>query len=118
MPIQYALIAEGDDVLAEEPATARNHAAVARQIISKIERKNQKRTLTQNKFCTLLFLDLYLLLPSMVVLLFWPLVYMWCNCVIATSYLGAYSTFCVEYITLIDVSEERSFHDAYGYRLS
>eukprot|EP00694_Reclinomonas_americana_P007199 EC798143.1.p2 GENE.EC798143.1~~EC798143.1.p2 ORF type:complete len:159 (+),score=76.49 EC798143.1:132-608(+) len=37
----------GDDVLAEEPSSARQHAQIARQVVSKIERKNQKRTLTQ-----------------------------------------------------------------------
>ena len=49
MPIQYSLIAEGDDILAEEPASAREHASIARQIIAKIERKNHKQTLTQKK---------------------------------------------------------------------
>lgn len=46
MPIKYALIAEGSDILAEDPTSEKQLAETSRAVLSKIERKNQKRTLT------------------------------------------------------------------------
>jgi vesicle-associated membrane protein 7 len=50
MPIEYALIAEGTEVLAEEPASEKNLANIARLILGRIPKHNHKRTYQEDRY--------------------------------------------------------------------
>lgn len=50
MPIEYALIAEGTEALAEEPASEKNLANISRLILGKIPKHNHKRTYQEDRY--------------------------------------------------------------------
>ena len=49
MPIEYALVAEGSEILAEEPATEKHLSGIAKLILAKIPKHNHKRTYQEER---------------------------------------------------------------------
>jgi hypothetical protein len=50
MPIEYALVAEGDQVLAEEPSSEKHHSSISKLILGRIPKQNHKRTYQEERY--------------------------------------------------------------------